>query len=248
MIESIDKLLSITVLARWFGFAVPPHQSNRLDISKRNSFSFEAFDGMSQSSHMIPSKLVEDFLRSIADLSESPDPKRFGQSREALDWHFGGCHTDDYPAMRIRLEFENQFFVELMTSSNHAHLLPWEIKTEDERTSFNPQMSICLAKLLPDDFLFRNRLLESSGIFRSDALIREERERWELERANEQSKKSIEQTSATKSSEGLPNQGTKPQYSAKKLRRLSEEELKELVATGYESNRLRSISRKRPQK
>ena len=151
-----------------------------------------------------------------------------------MDWHFGGCHTDDYPAIRIRLEFENQFLVELSTSSNHAHLLPWEIKTEDERTSFNPQMSICLAKLLPDDFLFRNRLLESSGIFRSDTLIREERERWELQSTNEQSKKSIEQTGATKDSEGLPNQGTKPQYSAKKLRRLGEEELRELVASGYD--------------
>lgn len=95
-------------------------------------------------------------------------------------------------------------------------------------------MSICLAKLLPDDFLFRNRLLESSGIFRSDTLIREERERWELQSTNEQSKKSIEQTGATKDSEGLPNQGTKPQYSAKKLRRLGEEELRELVASGYD--------------
>jgi hypothetical protein len=242
----IDNLVSITILARWTGFARPSQKCDRLVIQRSSEDQYLAYDAMNQISYPIESHLIKRLLDAIRLECPSIEPTLFGRSQDELDFHFGGCSTDDYPAMKLRLEVADDRFVEINTNSNHAHLLPWMIHDPDERTSFNPQISIRLAELMPVGFLFRERLIDSSTFFNSDRLFREEIARMDNEKVPEKSGVSFESemnriheqhqrfADAAQNGESETHVSSRPPYTANQLRRLSEQELSELALNGFD--------------
>jgi hypothetical protein len=188
---------------------------------------YESVDEMSLMSIAVDIGKIEDFLLAIADRSDCPEPRRFGQSQEMLDLHFACDWSDDYPSVRVIVEYENGSSLELFSNSNHAHLLPWAIKsTAEETETFNPQVSVCLALLMPQGFLFRERLIDSLNDFERDRLLHESiGDPLESEVSGDGVVMPLEH----------PAQSTKKlKYSPSKLGRLSEQELLGLKATGYD--------------
>ncbi len=242
----IDNLVSITILARWTGLACPSQKCNRLTIQRSSGDGYVAFDEMDQNSYPIEARLINGWLDAIRLECPSIEPTLFGRSQDELDFHFGGCSTDDYPAMKLRIEFAGAHFLEMSTNSNHAHLLPWTIHDPNERTSFNPQISIRLAELMPAGFLFRERLFDSSAFFNSDKLFREEIARMDNEKVPEPSGEIFESQmnriheqlqrffDAAQNGESVTHDSVRPQYTANQLRRLSEQQLRELVLNGFD--------------
>lgn len=246
MIPDFAEVRSMTVLAHWSGFAVPSRRLNRLDIRKLTGNDFESTDAMNQTVSRVAAGRIQSLLNAMRESCERPDPSHFGRSQEAIDFQFNGCHTDDYPQLRVNVVFENHSRVELRTVSNHAHLLPWTIVDDGERTSFNPQISVRLAELLPQGFLFRDRLADSTAEFRADELMHEAMDRLALERNQESVAEGNRDTSTalhelecilsdvTEDGENVPDRNPRRNFSAKQLRRLDEQELIELASNGYD--------------
>lgn len=201
---------------------------------------------MDQVYYPIEARLVNEWLDAIRLECPSIEPTLFGRSQDELDFHFGGCSTDDYPEMKLRLEVAKDRFVEIKTNSNHAHLLPWTIYDSYERTSFNPQISIRLAELMPVGFLFRERLIDSSVDFNSDKLFREQIARMDNDGVPETPGVSFESqknlihgklqrfADADKNGEPETRGSASRQYTANQLRWLSEQELNELTQNGFD--------------
>ncbi|MGV3607193.1 MAG: ankyrin repeat domain-containing protein [Planctomycetaceae bacterium] len=242
----IGNLVSITILARWTGFARPSQKCNRLTIQRSSGDGYAAFDEMNQIFYPVESHWIKGLLDAIRLECPSIRPTLFGRSQDELDFHFEGWTTDDYPAMKLRMELANNKFIEMSTNSNHAHLLPWTICDPNERTSFNPQISIRLANLMPDGFLFRERLTDSSNSFESDKLFRDEIARMDNEKTFERPEKCFESqgnrhheqlqhfADAAKNGDFVNYDSSQPQYTANQLRQLSEQQLSELVLNGFD--------------
>lgn len=243
---SQDNLVSITILARWTGFARPSQKCNRLVIRRSSEDRYAAFEAMNQLSYPIESHLINGWLDAIQLECPRFEPTLFGRSHAELDFHFGSCCTDDYPAMKLRIELAGAQIVEMNTHSNHAHLLPWAICDPDERISFHPEISIRLAELMPVGYLFRERLLDSSAVFEAERLLRDEIARMENQRVPERSAESIEShknrvheqlrrhADAARNGESVSYVGNQARYTANQLRRLNEQQLIELASNGYD--------------
>lgn len=201
---------------------------------------------MNQISAPIHPSLVGEFLRAVDLDCPGIEPRFFGRTQAELDFHFGSCSTDDSPAIRVRIEYADDRVCEVSTQSNHAHLLPWSIRDPDARVSFNPQISIRLAELMPSGFLFRERLAESSSLFDDELLHRERVANWETQTETDGQTVSYEQQMARLNEtlkrlaevaiegEAVRYEGIQVPYTASQLRQLSEEQLRDLVSQGYD--------------
>ena len=149
----------------WTGFATPSHHTDRATICRDGEGGYLLTNEMELSSVKLDSVTVQKFLSTLMVPCPMPDAKAFGRSQEVLDWHFGGCSTDDYPAMIVEIEWDNGSVTTLSTHSNHAHLLPWKIESENTVESYLPDISMTLSELLPDSFLSQKRLASSDAIF-----------------------------------------------------------------------------------
>lgn len=119
---------------------------------------------------MVEGRLINDFLHSLSTRREKPDPSLLGCTDDEAEWQFGGCTTDDDPQFRVEVCFDNQPIV-LKTGSNHAQLLRWKIDAIDESVSFHPDISTSLTTMMPDRFLYRERLLSGKRVWESEAMI-----------------------------------------------------------------------------
>lgn len=235
MSNKADDVRGITVLAYWFGFASPSHRCNRLDVRRISTDVFESVDAMNQTSINVDASNIEDFLLAVANRSDRPLPDQFGQSQEILDKHFGSIWTDDNPSIRIVVDYKDNKRLELCSDSCYAHLLPWWIifSSDSEAKSFNPKISTCLARMMPEGFLFRERLLDSTVAF-------ELLKRWGDElKAEASTSTSLDNewkglVGSSESSDELFSPNTNRTYSPSKLGRMSEQELLEIKATGYD--------------
>lgn len=236
----------ITVHAMWTGFATPSQHTNRAPICRCIDGEFSVTDSMTQESANVAQSIVQEFLSTLLIMCPKPEPLLFGRSQNELDWHFGSLTTDDYPAMIVEIELYDASILKLSTRSNHAHLLPWTIEFNSVVESFHPGISIALAAMLPEGFLFHDRLASSEVEFSSDAKMRDYVRLLDEKSNSEQQVSSHEDAVANLNSfmngeadkktlgEAVAVDPEKRHYSANKLRRLSEDELKKLVADGYD--------------
>lgn len=245
MNESLKELRTITIHALWRGFATPPMTSNRLLISRDSHKGFVAHDEINEEYFTVSGAIVQDLLESLLVDCEEPDAKTLGRSDEEVQWHFGGCTTDDYPQVRVEICFENQQIV-LESTSNHVHLLPWTIHAAEEVKSFNPAISKSLALMMPAEFLFRERLLTGENVWQAESEMRAAIRRQDEEETPSAGELSYEESRAKvddllqdlldqmSNGEEVEFQGSSREYTANQLRRLSLDELNQLRADGFD--------------
>lgn len=234
----------IEIFALWTGFAEPPQAFGRLTIRREESGNWTALDELASARCTVPQQMVVRFICAMVDVAAKPEPTRFGRTADELDWHFSSCTTDDSPTMLVELYFDGREMLGMRTSSNHVHLLPWTVESSDPFDNFNPEVSIALAALLPDEWLFKERLQSSDRIFDSENAMRAEMARHFDESADRQHE-AFEQQMARVNAEmnKLADElayGEKVvfskqnrNYTANQLRTLSATELSELAAEGF---------------
>jgi hypothetical protein len=244
--SNVDSLpIRIEIFALWTGFASPPHVSGHLVLRPEENGDWTAFDEMTLAQSTVPQERVVRFMNAIDDIATEPEPVRFGRTADELDWHFGGCTTDDSPTMLVELHFDDRKSVRMRTSSNHAHLLPWTFEGNDRSDNFNPEISIATATLLPDGWMFKERLQSSEHIFDSEKEIRAEFAKQDQEcvdQPNETPEQQMarvtaalnEMANAIAHGEEVEFAKGKRDYTANQLRRLSATELSELAADGFD--------------
>ena len=66
-------------------------------------------------------------------------------------------HTDDYPKMIVRIEFEDKSTRLVSTDSQHPFMIPWRTGESGSKT-YNAHISLALMNLLPEGFVNRGRL------------------------------------------------------------------------------------------
>jgi len=232
--------------ALWTGFA-SPQTSGRLVFRQEENGDWTSHDEVTLAQNTVPQGWVTRFLNAIEDIATEPEPIRFGRTADELDHHFGRCKTNDSPMMLIRLLDSDHEFRRISSSSNHAHLLPWTVEGKDGFDNYNPEISIAIAAILPDGWLFKERLRSSSHIFDTENEIRAEFEKQEQEQVpDDRPIETYEQqmakfdeamnqlADATIHGEETEFVKEKRDYTANQLRRLSATELSELVAAGFD--------------
>jgi hypothetical protein len=97
---------------------------------------------------------------------------------------FHCCHTDDWPRVKITVSYQDGTSLQLSSYSQSVFMLPWKIG-EDE--TFNRNISIAVAKLMPKEATNRQRLAgEYFPIALASAVMSKVEEQWKLIRAEEQ--------------------------------------------------------------
>jgi hypothetical protein len=70
---------------------------------------------------------------------------------------YDSFHTDDYPKMIIRIDFEDKTTRSVSTDSQHPFMIPWKADESGSKT-YNAHISLALIELLPEKFVNRERL------------------------------------------------------------------------------------------
>jgi hypothetical protein len=85
--------------------------------------------------------------------------------------HFDSIWTDDSPQVLIRLRFAGGRRIEVLTTGQHVHLLPVEVRDSAavfSYTTFQPALSRSMAALMPEGTLNRDRLEGSCWSLEND--------------------------------------------------------------------------------
>lgn len=236
----------IEINALWTGFA-SPQTSGRLVLRQEEDGDWTSHDEVTLSLSTVTQGQITRFLNAIDDIATEPAPIRFGRTTAELDYHFGSRRTNDSPTMLIELHNNDHDLRRIRTTSNHAHLLPWTIEGEDGSDNFNPEISIAIAAILPDGWMFKERLQSSSRIFDTENEIRAEFEKQEQEQVPDDRPTETYEQQMAKFNEAMNQLADatihgeetefvkeKRDYTANQLRRLSATELSELVAAGFD--------------
>jgi hypothetical protein len=72
---------------------------------------------------------------------------------------FENMHTDDYPAARVEVIFDDDSKLSVYSNSQFAYMLPWCIGTEKKAT-YNPVISRAVAALMPAKTVNKDRLAD----------------------------------------------------------------------------------------
>lgn len=236
--------VKIEIDALWTGFGSPPQAFGRVVLRPDENGAWTALDELALTQFTVPQEQIVRLMTAIDDVATKPEPIRFGRTADELDWHFGGCTTDDYPTMLVELHFEDREVLRMKTSSNHAHLLPWTVESNDRFDSFNPEISVALAALLPDGWLFKESLQSSHGIFDAENELRAEAAKhWQepVGRPDETFEQQMARVNA--GMKKLADEwahgeqvvlSKRRDYTANQLRTLSAAELSELAADGFD--------------
>lgn len=232
----------IEIDALWTGFG--PQAFGRVVLRPDENGAWTALDELALAQFTLPQEWIVRLMTAIDDVVTKPEPVRFGRTADELDWHFGGCTTDDYPTMLVELHFEDREVLRMQTSSNHAHLLPWTVESNGRLDSFNPEISIALAALLPDGWLFKERLQLSDGILDAENELRAEAAKhWQepVDRPDETFEQQMARVNAgmKKLADELAHGeqvvfSKRRDYTANQLRTLSAAQLSELAADGFD--------------
>jgi hypothetical protein len=102
-----------------------------------------------------------------------------------LETVFEGSHTDDYPQMTIKIQFDHETTRTVSSDSQNPFMIPWSVDGTRSKT-FNVHISRALMELLPEGFVNRGRLTAEDrfalGLLHELAFetAREVAERWKL--------------------------------------------------------------------
>jgi hypothetical protein len=84
--------------------------------------------------------------------------------------HFEGLSLDSWPEFEISIEYENGRIVKLSSRSTRAYMLPWQLeRDDDQKPTYNANISRALASLLPEKTL--NRWAASTEYFLERAVV-----------------------------------------------------------------------------
>jgi hypothetical protein len=74
-----------------------------------------------------------------------------------LETVFEGNHTDDYPQITIKIQFDDRTTRTVSSDSQNPFMVPWSVDGAGSKT-FNVHISRALMELLPEGFVNRERL------------------------------------------------------------------------------------------
>lgn len=184
-------------------------------------------------------------MDAIEDIADKPEPDRFGRTAEELDLHFGSLITGGSPTILVELQLKNRVTLRMRASSNHAHSLPWKVEGINRHENFNPEVSIAVASLMPEGFMFKEWLRSADSILGSEKDARAKLD-WLKGESDDQPQETYEQQMARFNAafkklsdtmahgEDVEFSKEKRDYTANQLRRLSASELSELTAEGFD--------------
>ena len=134
-----ENVNSILICTGWLGLASPPFRGESYQISReskrfcRRRLDLPVFDEVSYA----------DVAKLLTELARLFD----GQP----GWGFR-C-TDDYPSLRVKVQFRSGDVLIAHSQAQGARMIPWSIylsSSEEERDSSNPAIGPAIASLLPD--------------------------------------------------------------------------------------------------
>jgi hypothetical protein len=157
----------IEIFALWTGFAEPPQAFGRLTIRREENGDWTVLDELAAAQRTVPQEMLVRFICAMHDVATELEPARFGRTADEVDWHFSSCATDGSPTMLVELYLDGREVLRMRTSSNYVHLLPWTVESRNPFENFNPEVSIALAAILPDGWIFKDRLQSSDRVFDS---------------------------------------------------------------------------------
>lgn len=237
--------VQIEIYALWTGFASPPQAFGQLTLRPEENGDWTALDELALAQCTVSQERIVRFISAMDDVVTELDPARFGRTADELKRHFRSCTTDDSPTMLVELYFDDREVLHTRTSSNHAHLLPWTVESANRFGNFNPEVSVALAALLPDGWLFKERLQSSDSIFDSENEMRAEMAKHfdeSADRPHETFEEQMARLNAAMNTladelahgEKVVFSKQKRNYAANQLRTLSATELSELAADGFD--------------
>lgn len=224
----------IEIYGRWFGFYGPADIGCLiLQLNKNGDWTLQ--DELTLENRIVPGGKITRLVNALNDPSPEPDPVRLNRKAELLEQHFGSMSTNDSPELLIELKngVQSQY---VKTNSQHTQLLPWKIGNEGLVKTYNPDVSIALADILPDDWMYTERLRKCT--LKSDS---------EYEEQMEQAKKAFEEYENSKKEQDKPFDEMMADFDSAVNELLEKEMLGENVEYNsgkldYTANQIRTMS------
>ena len=153
-----EDVTSIEVLGSWLTFGdCPTNGWVIFTNTKTSDWSRLVYEeGLRDS---VSDEAIHRFIIAANELHEEPRYHLFGESKEVVDHHFDRHPTGDRRELIVRILVEGGKKREFCSFSNRGHMLPFR---EGEIENFNPEVSLTLADILPDGWLFKECLQEIS--------------------------------------------------------------------------------------
>ena len=237
----------ISIVGRWYPFYGPADISI-LCLKLNSNGHWTLHDELTHKKFKVPADKIRKLINALNDPSPMPDPIRLNRNAELLDQHyFRTCWTNDSPELLVELKNDSQV-QHILTKSQKSQLLPWTINIKESIKSFNPDISTSLADILPENWMYTERLRKSS--IQSDQEFEEEqkerKKRFTESDSSEKPGKSYEEQMADLDSavnellekkmmgEKVEYTTEKLDYTANQIRTMSLPELTSLVEQGFD--------------
>ncbi|MDQ3441510.1 MAG: hypothetical protein M3478_14295, partial [Planctomycetota bacterium] len=165
-LKPIAGLDRIEVFSKWLGFAHPSSRADKLTVRHAGDRFVRELPSEGFTDE-VPAGVIEELLAALFNPAvPTLDPTLFDVPARAIQSHYASDWTDDYPEILVRLTFSGAGIVEIRTTAPQAFMLPFEVSDSGggRIETFDPRLSRAIARLLPDEFLERDRLAGQSGM------------------------------------------------------------------------------------